>query len=245
MDLIAIDASYIIEEAPYTMSELVYAHIAFGTIAVLLGAVALCAPKGAVIHVAGGRGFVLAMTASSLLGAALGLAKHDTLLITFFAGILGAYLVLSGWMAARGPVRPSAPTFIALALVNLTNLAALFTIGYLALQSGDGLFRGYPAEDYVFLGGMAFVAALADTSLVFRRDLSDRHRIARHIWRMCLGFFIAAGSAFTGPGMTAFPEALQQSGLLSLPELAIGLAMVFFLARRLLSRRFADSGAAA
>ncbi len=224
------------------MSELVYAHVAFGTIAVLLGAVALCAPKGAAVHVAAGRGFVWAMTASSLLGAGLGMAKNDTLLITFFAGILGAYLVFSGWMAARGTVRPSAPSFVTLALVNLANMVVLFMIGYLALQSGDGLFRGYAAEDYIFLGAMAFVGVLTDASLVFRSELSDRHRIARHIWRMCLGFFIAAGSAFTGPGMTAFPEALQQSGLLSLPELTIALAMVFFLARRLLPRRHADIG---
>lgn len=224
------------------MFELVYAHIAIGTIAVLLGAVALSAPKGAAVHVAAGRGFVWAMTASSLLGAGLGLIKHDTLLITFFAGILGAYLVLSGWMAARGTARPSAPSFVALALVNLANMAALFTIGYLASKSGDGLFRGYAAEDYIFLGGMAFVGVFADASLVFRSELSDRHRIARHIWRMCLGFFIAAGSAFTGPGMTAFPEAIQQSGLLSLPELMIAVAMVFFLARRLWPRRHTDVG---
>lgn len=224
------------------MSELVYAHIAFGTIAVLLGAVALVAPKGAAVHVAAGRGFVWAMIASSLLGAGLGLVKHDTLLITFFAGILGAYLVLSGWMAARGTVRPSARSFVALALINLANMVALFMIGYLASQSGDGLFRGYAAEDYIFLGVMALVGALADASVMFRSELSDRHRIARHIWRMCLGFFIAAGSAFTGPGMAAFPEGLQQSGLLWLPELTIALAMVFFLARRLLPRRHTDIG---
>jgi hypothetical protein len=46
---------------------------------------------------------------------------------------------------------------------------------------------------------------------------------------MCIGFFIAAGSAFTGPGAYAFLEVVQNSGILSLPELAIILFVLFWL----------------
>ena len=46
---------------------------------------------------------------------------------------------------------------------------------------------------------------------------------------MCIGFFIAAGSAFTGPGASAFPEAVRDSGILSLPELIIVLLMFLWL----------------
>jgi hypothetical protein len=53
---------------------------------------------------------------------------------------------------------------------------------------------------------------------------------------MCIGFFIAAGSAFTGPGASAFPEVVQRSGILSLPELTIVLLMLFWLWKTLRRR---------
>ena len=46
---------------------------------------------------------------------------------------------------------------------------------------------------------------------------------------MCIGFFIVAGSAFTEPGAYAFPEVVQNSSILLLPELAIVLFMLFWL----------------
>ncbi len=60
-----------------------------------------------------------------------------------------------------------------------------------------------------------------------------RHRIARHLWRMCLGFFIAAGSAFTGPGQAVFAVSVLESGLLALPELTTVMLMVYWLIRTL------------
>jgi len=59
---------------------------------------------------------------------------------------------------------------------------------------------------------------------------------------MCIGFFIAAGSAFTGPGASAFPQAVQDSGILSLPELTIMLLMLFWLWKTLRRPRPMISG---
>lgn len=116
---------------------------------------------------------------------------------------------------------------------NSLNAAALVAVGlYAQGQTGGELF-GFAAEDYFLLSGMAIIAVFGDASLIFRKSLSDKHRIARHLWRMCLGFFIAAGSAFTRPGASAFPEAVRDSGVLSLPELLIFVALVFWLARTL------------
>ncbi|MEO1014612.1 MAG: hypothetical protein AAFX08_05430 [Pseudomonadota bacterium] len=214
------------------MQTLAFIHVLSGAIAVAVGAVALTARKGATAHIVAGRVFVGAMTLSSVLGAALGLVRADDFLITTFAGVLAAYLVVSGWLAAqdRNVGRRSATGMLSLA--NFLNAAALFSIGYVAL-SGDGAFRGFPAEDYFFLGGMAGIAVVGDAAWFLRKRISDRQRIARHLWRMCLGFFIAAGSAFTGPGQSAFPEAVRNSGLLSLPELIIFLALVFYLGKTL------------
>lgn len=209
------------------------AHVLSGGLAVLAGAIALFSAKGRTAHVGAGRVFALAMALSSALGAGLGLVKADTFYITFHAGILGVTLIASGWLAGRmRSGRPDAAT-LALGIVNLANAGALVALGVHALGQTKGVYLGFAAGDYFFLSGMAMIGVLGDASLLIRSSLSQRHRIARHLWRMCLGFFIAAGSAFGGPGASAFPQALRDSGVLSLPELVIILALVFWLARTL------------
>ena len=78
-----------------------FAHVALGTLAVVVGAIALGARKGRKVHVNAGRVFVLSMGLASLLGAVLGAIKYETYWITFHAGILGATLVTSGVLAVR------------------------------------------------------------------------------------------------------------------------------------------------
>ncbi|EGF89346.1 putative membrane protein [Asticcacaulis biprosthecium C19] len=213
-------------------------HVAAGSLAVVAGAIALGAPKGRPVHIAAGRAFVLTMGLSSLLGAGLGLMLADAHYITFHAGVLATYLIVSSWMAARNRSGSVNGITVVLAALNGANCLALTLIGVVATASGAA-FLGYRGENYLFLAGMAALAVGGDVNLIWRRTLSDRHRIARHLWRMCLSFFIAAGSAFTGPGSKALPKALQESGLLSLPELIIVLLMVFWLVRTLWQGRAA------
>ena len=152
------------------------------------------------------------MLASSLLGAGLGAWLYQTQWITFHAGVLAAYLVLSGWFAASRDRSQATTARAALAFVNFSNVIALAGFAIAAANNADGLFLRYPAEDYAVLATMAGIAAVADFRLVFGGAVLLQHRrIARHLWRMCLGFFIAAGSAFTGPGASAFPRAWQES----------------------------------
>lgn len=209
---------------------LIIAHVATGSAALVLGALALFSRKGFGLHVVSGRGFAALMVCSSAFGAILGVLKPDQFLITFFAGVLATYLIASGWLSAR--MRNSAGAGSAAAgLVNAANVAALVWLGTEALGTETGTLRGFAGEDYLFLAGMGGIALAADLTLLLRRRLGDRARIARHLWRMSLGFFIAAGSAFTGPGASAFPEALQQSGILSAPELIIIVMMLGYLVR--------------
>lgn len=211
------------------------AHVAPGVLAVAAGATALAAPKGRPAHIQAGRLFVVAMGLTSAVGAALGLIRFDTFYITFHAGVLALCLLASGWLTARARSGRLGPASAIAGAINLINVGGLVLIGGLAARSGEP-FLGFPAEDYLFLAGMGFVAVAGDATLLWRSTLSDRHRIARHLWRMCLGFFIAAGSAFTGPGAAAFSETVRKSGVLALPELAILLVMAFWLARTLFAR---------
>lgn len=206
-----------------------FAHVTLGTLAVIVGAIALGSRKGRKIHVSAGRVFVISMGVASALGAVLGALNYETLWITFHAGILGATLVASGVLAVRIHARGARKVFIAIAGLNALNAVALFGAGWYATTLPDARLFGFAAGDYFFLFGMAAIACFGDVRMTLGTRISDRHRIAQHLSRMCIGFFIAAGSAFTGPGASAFPEAVRNSGVLSLPEPTIMLLMLFWL----------------
>ncbi|MEO1034038.1 MAG: hypothetical protein AAFX44_00635 [Pseudomonadota bacterium] len=227
------------------MSVLLIAHVVSGTGAVVFGAAALLATKGRRLHIASGRGFAVTMLTSSALGALIGALSYATQLITFHAGVLAATLVASGWLAARGAYRLRDPRVLAMAVLNALNIVALVALGVAAVGTEAGTNFGYPAEDYWFLAGMAALAVAGDAIVLVRGTLSEAARIARHLWRVCFGFFIAAGSAFTGPGASAFPASWQASGWLALPEAVIMLAMLFWLLRTLTGRWRAAGGSAA
>ena len=206
-----------------------FAHVTLGTLAVIVGAIALGSRKGRNVHVSAGRVFVFSMGVSSVLGAILGAIKYETLWITFHAGILGATLVASGVLAVRIRAQGAKRWFIAIAGLNAINAVALVLAGAYATTLPDARLFGFAAADYFFLSGMAAVAFGGDVRMIFGTQISNGHRIAQHLLRMCIGFFIAAGSAFTGPGASVFPAAVQNSGVLSLPELTILLLMLFWL----------------
>ncbi|HXN94908.1 MAG TPA: hypothetical protein VN879_10405 [Candidatus Acidoferrales bacterium] len=50
-----------------------------------------------------------------------------------------------------------------------------------------------------FMGSVMLLAAAGDVRMVVRGGVFGAKRIARHLWRMCFGLFIAAGSFFLGP----------------------------------------------
>ena len=205
----------------------VISHVTLGTLAVAMGAVALAMRKGGAHHIGAGRVFVWSMGLSSVLGAMLGALKYETLWITFHAGLLGATLAASGVVVLRIPAMKR--FFSAMACVNALNAAALFALGIYAMQLPEARLFGFPAEDYLFLFGMAAIAGIGDLRMILAVAASNNRRIAQHLLRMCIGFFIAAGSAFTGPGASAFPKVIQDSGILSLPELLIIATMVYWL----------------
>jgi hypothetical protein len=50
-----------------------------------------------------------------------------------------------------------------------------------------------------FMGSVCLLAAAGDVRMLVRGGVVGAKRIARHLWRMCFGLFIAAGSFFLGP----------------------------------------------
>ena len=58
---------------------------------------------------------------------------------------------------------------------------------------------GVPVGMSFFMGSVMLLAAAGDLRMLLRSGLFGAQRIARHLWRMCFGLFIAAGSFFLGP----------------------------------------------
>src|SRR6201998_2021991 len=50
-----------------------------------------------------------------------------------------------------------------------------------------------------FMGSVMLLAAAGDVRMLVGGGVVGARRIARHLWRMCFGLFIAAGSFFMGP----------------------------------------------
>lgn len=212
-----------------TLSTLI--HVAAGVLVVLSGTIAIAARKGCAVHIAAGRIFVGAMLVSATMGALIGLIKVETFFITFFAGVLANYLVVTGWWTMRRRTPEPGWVEICGAAVIAANIAALTSIAAIALGTDTGTAYGFPAEDYLYLAAMCAIGLIFDLRHITRRGGTRADRVARHLWRMCLGFFIAAGSLFSGPGTTAFPQDWRNSGLLSLPELVILVTMIAYLVR--------------
>jgi len=75
-----------------------------------------------------------------------------------------------------------------------------------------------------FLATVALLAAVGDWRLLRAGSITGTRRLARHLWRMCFGLFIASGSFFLGQAKF-LPKAMRITPLL----LALGIAPLIVL----------------
>jgi len=177
-------------------------HIGGGTIGLVSGTVALLASKGGRVHRMAGTVFFLSMLVMAALACYLAVVMPGQL-VNLFIGTFAAYLVATGWMTVRrGEGGAGVPERIA-CLVGLV-LCAPFAILSFQLATGlPPLFKSaVPLEGPVLIAVYSFttvlaVAVIGDARLVLGGGVSGVPRVARHLWRMCLGVTLAAGSAFT------------------------------------------------
>jgi hypothetical protein len=203
-------------------------HISAGTLAMLSGTAAMSFRKGSDQHRVAGNVFVTAMLSLAVSGAYLGFSKHQTL--NGLMGILTFYLVTTAWWTAR---RPDGATGIfdwAALIVPFAVGATLVTYGLNAANSATGSKGGFPAPAYFIFGSLALLFAGGDVRMLMRGGISGTQRIARHLRRMCVALFIAAGSFFLGQ-QQVFPAALRKTNLLFIPAFLPLLLMIFWLFR--------------
>lgn len=202
-------------------------HILGGLVGLTSGAVALSAPKGARLHRKSGMIFVYAMLVLSVSGAVMAALKPER--ISVMAGMLTFYLVTTALLTVRrhepGFNWMDASAMVFGLLVGLLSIS----FGMQGLNTATGNTDGYTPLGFIF-GSVALLAALGDARILLARSISWAQRIARHLWRMCLALFIAAGSFFLGQA-DEFPEALRIMPLLCTPVLLLLLLMVYWLTR--------------
>jgi amino acid permease len=79
----------------------------------------------------------------------------------------------------------------------------------------------------LFLGSVVLLAAAGDLRMLMRGGVFGRQRIARHLWRMCFGLFIATGSFLAQRRVLAFLGGPKIMLLAALPLIL----MIFWLIR--------------
>lgn len=203
-------------------------HIFAGTLGCLSGFVAVFLRKGSRQHGLAGNVFVVSMMGLATSGVYLAIMKSQP--GNIIGGVLTFYLVTTAWMTARrGDGKTRIFDWGAL-LISLPLATALVTLAVEAAKSPTGRKYGYPIGVYLFLGSIAVLSAMGDIRLLVRGGISGTQRIARHLWRMCFAFFIAAGSIFLAR-QHLFPTILRKTGTLYLLTFMPLILMVFWLIR--------------
>ena len=206
-----------------------FLHIFAGLLAITAGAFALAARKGGPLHKRSGIVFVYAMMAMTV-AAGMIAAMHVEQRGNLVAAVITFYMVTTALLTVR-PATPIRRWVDPAAMCVATALALLcLKFGLDAALAPKGKFFGYPALPTFILGCVAALAALGDARLLLGRVLDRHHRLARHLWRMCFGLFVATGSFFLGQAKV-FPEALRIFPLLAIPALLPLVLMLYWLVR--------------
>ena len=178
-------------------SPILLLHILAGTAGLLSGTAALCLRKGSRRHALAGRIFVISMLAMAVGAIYLAIVKHQPNNIG--GGLLTFYLIGTAWLTARRRRGETSPFDWVAVLIPLAIGILGWMNGIDALRSPSGTKYDVPGGMHLFMGSVCLLAAAGDVRMLLRGGIVGAPRIARHLWRMCFGLFIAAGSFFLGP----------------------------------------------
>lgn len=212
-------------------------HVAGGTAALFAGAVALFAAKGARLHRVAGTVFFACMLVMGGFADYLGLTIPDQL-PNFFVGTFTIYLVTTAWMTVR---RKEGTIGLAEKIALAVILCLSLPFGMLAFELAWGLTpsirSAVPLQGPVRIALYTFtlflaLAAIGDARMLWAGGVVGARRIGRHLWRMCLGFAMATGSAFTNGLPRLLPHGVHLPLLLLfVPQLAVLVLLIFWAAR--------------
>ena len=218
---------------------LLFLHIAGGMVGLLSGTVAMVYRKGSRGHRAAGNVFVVAMLIMGACGSTLALMKHQT--NNVFGGLLTVYMITTAWLAGH---RRDGETSIfdwGALVFGLAIGASLLILGALVVNGQVAPQAGVPLGMYFFMGTIPLLAAAGDIRMLVRGGISGTPRIARHLWRMCFGLFIASGSFFLGQ-QQVFPPAIRKQYILAPLAILPLVLLIYWLVRVRIRKRAPSMG---
>ena len=171
-------------------------HILGGVVGLVSGTVAMVFRKGSPRHILAGKVFVASMLTMGTFAAYLAIVRHQPNNIG--GGILTVYLVGTAWLTARRRDGETSRLDWLWLLIPLANGILSWMAGLQVLRSGASSQNGVPVGMILFLGSVCLMAAAGDVRMLVGGGVIGAKRITRHLWRMCFGLFIAAGSFFFG-----------------------------------------------
>ena len=171
-------------------------HICGGSLGLLSGTAAMAFRKGSPRHVLAGKVFVASMLTMGAFAAYLAIVRNQPNNIG--GGILTVYLIGTAWLTARRRDGETSRFDWVLLLIPLANGILSWMTGVKVLRSGHSSLDGVPVGMILFMGSVCLLAAAGDVRMLVRGGVAGVKRISRHLWRMCFGLFIAAGSFFFG-----------------------------------------------
>ena len=180
---------------PY--SPILMVHICAGTLGLLSGTAAMSFRKGSPRHVLVGKVFVASMLTMGVFAVYLAIVRHQPNNIG--GGILTVYLIGTAWLTARRKDGETSRYDWVVFLIPLALGILTWMTGLKVVRSGASSQDGVPVGMTFFLGSVMLLAAAGDARMLLGGGVFGTKRIARHLWRMCFGLFIAAGSFFMGP----------------------------------------------
>jgi hypothetical protein len=193
-------------------------HICGGIAGLLSGIAAMSFRKGSSRHGQAGNVFFISLLTMGSTAAYLG---------NPFGGAIAIYLVATGWWTARRR-EGETTTFNWGAL--LFGLAIGVPVMIDGIRKATGAIPpkpGVPVGMVLFLGIVMLLAVAGDIRMLVRGGVFGKQRIARHLWRMCFGLFIATGSFLAQRRVMAFLGGPKIMLLSPLPLLL----MIFWLIR--------------
>jgi len=204
-------------------------HICGAIIGLLSGTAALIFRKGSRPHRAAGNVFFVSMLIMSASGAFIAAFLKPNM-GNVFGGVVTFYLVATGWLTVLRNEGETGFVEIGLLLVALAAGGGGILYGWEAAHSATGLKEGYPPAPYLVFGALSLWSAAFDIRMLVRGGVSGAPRIARHLWRMCVAFLIAAFSFFLGK-QQHFPVAIRGSQVLNVPMILILVVMIYWMIR--------------
>src|SRR4029077_19344610 len=186
-----------LQEGPMPYSPILVVHICAGTLGLLSGTAAMSFPKGSPRHVMSGRFLGASMLTRGVVAVYLAITRHQPNNIG--GGILTVYLIGTAWLTARRRDGERSRFVWILVLIPLALGIPPRMNGIKVVRSGASSQDGVPVGMSFFMGSVMLLAAAGDVRMLVRGGVFGAKRIARHLWRMCFGLFIAAGSFFLGP----------------------------------------------